>query len=85
MINNEKWILVAQQLAKVQSLRKKYELEESKKLLQNNESYEEGRFSFALEVRKGTIKYDQIPELKNIDLEQYRGPNIDSWRFKVLY
>ncbi len=30
--------------------------------------------------RKGTVDYSKIPELKNIDLEKYRKPEISSWR-----
>lgn len=30
--------------------------------------------------RKGLLDYSRIPELKNIDLEQYRKPSTTSWR-----
>lgn len=31
-------------------------------------------------LRKGNVEYAKIPELKKIDLEQYRKPSITSWR-----
>ena len=34
-------------------------------------------------VSKGRIAYDSIDELKNIDLERYRKPPTESWRFNV--
>lgn len=30
--------------------------------------------------RKGNVDYSQIPELLNVDLEQYRKPTTESWR-----
>lgn len=30
--------------------------------------------------RKGSIKYALIPELKDLDLEPYRGDTIESWK-----
>jgi len=34
--------------------------------------------------RAGSIQYDSIPELQAIDLEQYRGPSVESWRISGL-
>ena len=31
-------------------------------------------------ITSGNVDYKKIPELKNIDLEQYRGPSRESWR-----
>lgn len=31
-------------------------------------------------VRKGTVQYSKIPELQEIDLDQYRGDDVISWR-----
>ena len=30
--------------------------------------------------RKGPVKYSDIPELKNVDLETYRGDSVTSWK-----
>jgi putative phage-type endonuclease len=35
-------------------------------------------------LSKGRIKYDAIPELKDIDLEKYRGKNVISYRFTEI-
>lgn len=32
-------------------------------------------------ISKGRVNFSNIPELKEIDLEKYRGKNIDTWRF----
>lgn len=29
---------------------------------------------------KGSIRYSDVPELKNVDLDKYRGPEIEVWR-----
>ena len=34
--------------------------------------------------RKGNVEYNKIPELKNIDLEQYRKPEINCWRIQAI-
>lgn len=34
-------------------------------------------------VRRGSVEYGVIPELKGLDLEQYRKPSIVSWRIDV--
>jgi hypothetical protein len=31
-------------------------------------------------IRKGSVRYDQIDELKGVDLEQYRDMPSESWR-----
>lgn len=31
-------------------------------------------------IRKGSVDYDLIPELQNINLDQYRKPSITTWR-----
>lgn len=33
--------------------------------------------------RKGSIKYKDIPELKGVDLEKYRGETIDTWKITL--
>jgi len=39
-----------------------------------------GGISLCKVNRKGNVDYSKIPELKNIDLEKYRKPGINSWR-----
>lgn len=34
-------------------------------------------------VRRGSVEYGVIPELKGLDLEQYRKPSVVSWRIDV--
>ncbi|MDE1970996.1 MAG: YqaJ viral recombinase family protein [Patescibacteria group bacterium] len=37
-------------------------------------------YSFRKTIRKGTIGYDSIPELKGVDLESYRKQAIEVWK-----
>lgn len=46
------------------------------KLSANNQTQIWGAFIFMLKSRKGSIAYAEIPELQDVDLEQYRGPEV---------
>ena len=35
-------------------------------------------------VRKGNVKYKEIPELQGVDLDKYRGKSIESFRFTEM-
>lgn len=43
-----------------------------------------GGISLCQVTRKGNVDYTKIPELKKIDLEQYRKPSTMSWRITVI-
>lgn len=51
--------------------------------LANNQSCKGNGVSLTKIVGKGRIKYEEVPIPKEIDLEKYRGPAIESWRIGV--
>jgi len=83
--NDEEWGKLAEELKKC-----KQELERNKKkekeLLENLVAKSNGQNSVGFGIRlnkicrKGNINYAKIPELKDIDLEQYRGSSVEYWR-----
>jgi putative phage-type endonuclease len=46
----------------------------------NGQNVRNSHISVTKIVRKGNVDYQAIPELKEIDLEKYRKPSIESWR-----
>lgn len=56
-----------------------------KKLIElcDGESSEGSLVSVALQSQKGAIDYEAIPELKNVDIEQYRGKTTMRWVIRV--
>lgn len=64
-------------------------LEEKEKKLRNklielsgNKNTKGGGVCLSKVCRRGNINYNDIPELKRIDLEKYRKDSIESWRLK---
>jgi putative phage-type endonuclease len=56
--------------------------EKLKKVLGDQEKLQCGEAVFGWQTRKGTVKYADIPELKTIDLEKYRGDDVKAFYFK---
>jgi len=81
----EQWNLLAAKLYEVQ--KEQSNLEEEARLLKkelialsqekNTCGYE---YYLQQEIRKGSVDYSAIPELKTVNLEQYRKSPIISWR-----
>ena len=57
-------------------------LEESLKLAADNESCYFGNFVYEKILAKGTVDYSIIPELKNINLDNYRKASTTRWMLK---
>jgi len=79
------WSDTAVELYNLKLTIKELEFKESeltKKLveLSNSETREDEEFAFKRVPTKGSIDYKAIPELKAIDLEQYRKESRVSWR-----
>lgn len=49
----------------------------------NGVEFETENISFRKSERKGSIQYDKIPELKNIDLEKYRKEPSEVWTVRI--
>jgi hypothetical protein len=43
-----------------------------------------GGIQLSKSMRKGLVDYEKIPELKGVDLEQYRKPSAIAWRILLL-
>ena len=52
------------------------------KTLSHNKNSSGGDFIFKSYVSKGAVNYKAIPELKQIDLDQYRKDPIESWKLE---
>lgn len=84
-MENNKWLICAENLYRTKKLLKKYEdkqiklLEELKKI-SGYKSYSFKQFIFAMEKRKGVIDYSKIKILKKINLELYRKDPVQVWR-----
>lgn len=83
------WIKTASELYEIQQQRK--ELQELESVLKadlvrmsHHKTAIGGKFVFSLSFRKGSINYKAIPELKNIDLETYRGEKVETWKLQEL-
>lgn len=85
---SQDWIDIAKKLAVAQKHRKESERMESiwasiLQTLSEGQSSRGGQFTYDKIVRKGSIKYSDIPMLKNIDLEEFRGKEVESWKLTV--
>jgi len=72
-----------------QTRRKRYEEEERsylKKLkeLCHNKTGVGDKYIYLLSMRKGSVDYAIIPELKSVDLDQYRHDDVAMWKLGKL-
>lgn len=88
MVNNNEWLEIAKRLYNANQQRK--ELEACEKELSNqlkemakHEAYSFGGMRYYYEVRTGNINYKDIPALKDIDLELYRGAPSKIWKLSI--
>ena len=84
-INDESWIHASNQYLLARQRRKKYEEEEEfwkQELIDlSGRSNAMGNgIKLSKVVKMGRIDYDKIPEIAGINLEQYRGKNIEYWK-----
>lgn len=83
--NDQDWEeLASQWKACVETLKewekKEADLREELILLSGERSSRGAGITLSQVQRKGNVEYNKIPELQNIDLEQYRKPAINTWR-----
>jgi len=83
------WIETADELFKVQMGLKRLREENtklSKKLqgLSGERTTKRGRYEYKKSSRKGAVNYSSIPELKRVDLEAYRKPEVTTWKLQVV-
>lgn len=81
---DQEWLKKATEAMKIKQLIKEYEKIEAQlmaelKLLSENVPSRSGNFVLDCVMRKGSIEYAKIPELKGINLEQYRKDPVEAW------
>ena len=81
------WTDVANQAWQARKQRMYFEkieknLFEQLRILSDNQERSEGGFLFHSIIRKGTVDYTIIPQLKSVDLEQYRKADIICWKLE---
>jgi len=59
---------------------KEKEISRKLKEICNNVTASEGGYTYKQFERKGAVMYAKIPELKLVDLEQYRNEPVIAWR-----
>ncbi len=84
---NSAWITKARELYKLKRAMKELAdqekmLSESLKVLSCYISAKGGGFIFTRNVRIGNVRYKEIPVLQGLDLEPYRGKEIESWKLE---
>jgi len=83
------WLKVAEMLNDVKQQKKELALqekglEESLKSLSDNRNASSGDYRYACGKTIGRVDYKSIPELLNVDLDQFRGPPSDRWTLRKL-
>jgi len=88
MENDKQWMYYAN-LWKQTSIKRKYyedlEKETREKLIELSLKSNAKGANIALSkiVRKGNVEYCKIPELKNVNVNEYRKPAIETWRLTI--
>jgi len=85
----DNWISVADRKFKVQNELKRLREEDSQlaaklKTLSGGKTTKRGRYEYKRSLRKGGVDYKAIPELKTVDLDTYRKPEVEIWRLQVV-
>ena len=83
------WSSIADELFQTQSVMKKYAqrekiLKDKLRILSNDNSCKNAHYVFEFTESKGTIKYNEIPELQGVDLEAYRKESFKRWSLKKI-
>ena len=82
------WLMIAKELYNTKQQRMFLERKEKELSLelQKLSGYREksyGGIRYYFEVRLGTIDYNSIPELQQMDLNKYRKPSQKAWKLEV--
>lgn len=85
MERNEAWVQKAREIEQIKQLVTKYTLIQEKlieelKALSDYEPAKGGGYILTSYIKRGHIDYSQIPELKYVELEDFRKPSIVVWR-----
>jgi hypothetical protein len=88
LVNDTMWLITAKDLYNVQQDIKNLEQKASDlahllKELSNQEPKSFGGMKYAYFTRAGSIDYSLIPELKGLELEQYRKAPVKAWKLEI--
>lgn len=91
IVNDEECIQAAETLYNIENqikeLTKEKNIHRNKlkgRLPENKDALRVGKYKFKRALRKGNIDYKNIPELKEVDLEIYRKPDISSYQLEKV-
>lgn len=87
--NDDDWQRCAYEWKKVSNSIKELERQEEELrqkliILSGNEDSKGSGISLCQVERKGNVDYSKVPQLKNVDLEQYRKPSSINWRITCV-
>lgn len=82
---NEQWNMIADKLYTIQKEQSNLDaqarlLKKELITLSRDKNTCGAEYYFQQEERRGSVDYSAIPELKSVDLEQYRKKPVKSWR-----
>lgn len=75
---SQQWLNIHAQMKSLESEEKR--LREALIQMAGSQNTTGGGIRLTRSLRKGNVQYAQIPELRNIDLEQYRKEPIEIWK-----
>lgn len=86
---DQEWEEAAKELYTIKEQRKYLQAVEIRltsklKSLSNDKNSRGNEFTFYAVTQKGLVDYSSIPELKNVDLEQYRKAERQAWYLKEI-
>jgi hypothetical protein len=81
----ERWFQLAQRVHEIREMTTLYEEERDQlmtelKELSDNKSLAYKGFFLVRSMAKGRVAYKDIPQLKGVNLDLYRGNPVESWR-----
>lgn len=84
-MEQSQWLITAQLAYQIKEERKNIEAKERElfeqlKALSENKTRHEGDYVFIKEMRQGNVEYSSIPLLKEVNLELFRKPSVETWK-----
>lgn len=76
----KEYAIVKQTLRELQNTERRLQTE-LRELSQGVDS-KGGGYIFTCTLRKGVVRYEDIPELKNVDLDRFRSEPVEVWKIE---
>ena len=81
-LTSKKWLDIQSQIESLENQEKG--LREHLISLADGKNSQGGGLRISRSMRKGTVQYSQIPQLKEVDLEKYRKGPSEVWRLTAI-